>query len=498
MKSPTYQIHKPLSRIFGLSKLKLLSIFLILSTIILLTSYAWHDLRVLTVGGEDLASPGSDTNEQSNKTKNPKDPDYWTWNTITRFQIYKSASKSTPPLTKTSDDLCHDFPTESLSRVQIVLKTGITESSERVDASMNGVTRCVTNLLVVSDRATELHGHRVHDVLADLAPFAEQINSTDYKLYLDMQRGDTTFDGAKGWMLDRFKFLPMIERAKAVNPTAEWFVFIETDTYFFWDNLFRLLDQFDPSVPLYFGSPSPGFGLEDGKRVWFGYGGSGFVLSKAAVDKLTARKIGSYGEYLDPSLSERYMEVVDRDCCGDSVLGFALYQSGVRLSGMWPMFNAHPLHGIPFGGDQWCQPVISLHKSLFSDMLGLAKWESQRDKTDPVLYSDLSDYLQLGDLTEKEDWDNGDWGGIEQHDTPAQESLDACRQACHDDDSCLSYTWVSEGKCIFMHTIRLGGKKIISSNKLTAGWNNAGILKWRASHRCEAPKWMKPSITRIF
>ena len=136
-----------------------------------------------------------------------------------------------------------------------------------------------------------------------------------------MQRGDTTFSGDKGWRLDRYKFLPMVEQAKAANPTAEWFVFLETDTYFFWDNLFRLLDQFDPSSPLYFGLPSPGFWLEGERRVWFGYGGSGFVLSRAAVEKLTARNIGLYGEYLEPSLSERYMEVVDRDCCGDWSLG---------------------------------------------------------------------------------------------------------------------------------------------------------------------------------
>jgi hypothetical protein len=34
---------------------------------------------------------------------------------------------------------------------------------------------------------------------------------------------------------------------------------------------------------------------------------------------------------------------VKDDCCGDSVLGFVLYEKGIELSGMWPMFNAHPL-----------------------------------------------------------------------------------------------------------------------------------------------------------
>jgi hypothetical protein len=35
--------------------------------------------------------------------------------------------------------------------------------------------------------------------------------------------------------------------------------------------------------PLYMGSPAPGRDVGDGKVNWFAYGGSGFVLSRAAV-----------------------------------------------------------------------------------------------------------------------------------------------------------------------------------------------------------------------
>ena len=364
--APAYQPLSSLSsfraRFITLSKWKQLTIFLLLSIALLACYGVWSDISTF--------------NFQPTRDQLENEPDYWTWDTVTRFQKYTSNSNSV--LGK--EDLCHDFPTDILSRVQVVLKTGATESKERVDASMLSVAACITNLLIVSDQATELHGHRVHDVLSDIAPLAERINSTDFELYEGMRSGQATINGDQGWRLDRFKFLPMIEEAKSVNPTAEWFVFMETDTYVVWDNLFRLLDKFDPSQPLYFGSPSPGAGLEGGGKVWFAYGGSGIVLSKAAVDKLTYRKTGSQGEYLEPSLSERYMERVDRDCCGDSVLGFALYESGVTLSGLYPMFNAHPLHGIPFDESNWCQPVITIHKSLFSDMTGLSKWESKRDK----------------------------------------------------------------------------------------------------------------------
>jgi hypothetical protein len=246
---------------------------------------------------------------------------------------------------------------------------------------MASVSRCISNLLIVSDKEAELHGHRVHNVLADL-PLSAREKVPEFEGYDAFQRGESELDGAAGWRLDRFKFLPMVERAKETNPSAEWYVFLETDTYFVWDNLFRMLEQFDPSFPLYMGSPAPGRGIGEGKVVWFAYGGSGFVLSRAAVDTLVARKTGRYGQYVEPSLSEQYMQTVIDDCCGDSVLGFALYEKGITLSGMWPMFNAHPLDSIPFGNkDHWCQPAISMHKSQLSDMVGLAQWEDKRDRT---------------------------------------------------------------------------------------------------------------------
>ncbi|KAJ5914654.1 hypothetical protein N7504_003537 [Penicillium tannophilum] len=480
MSTPTFQTTKPLTRLFSATKFKLLAVFLALATIFLFASYGWkkslnHDLPSLPA------------------EKKEPEPDFWNWQTITHFQKYKSKGPFT------ADDICADFPSNILERVQVVLKTGATESADRIDASMDSVTHCISNLLIVSDRATELNGHRVHDVLADLAPIANKLNLTDFKTYEALQNGDKNIGGQDGWRLDRYKFLPMIERAKEANPTAEWFVFIETDTYIFWDNMFRLLDQYDPTVPLYFGSPSPGFWLENEQRVWFAYGGSGFVLSRAAVEKLTERQTGEYGAYLEPSVSERYMEVVDRDCCGDSVLGFALYQKGINISGLWPMFNAHALHGIPFDAKHWCQPVISLHKSLLPDMTGLAKWESKRDKTNPILYSDLTDYLQLGKLPDKVDWDNGDFGGhVEPPESPAHASLSACRQACEESDACLSFTWNSSGQCVFVRSIRLGAGKKVPPNELTAGWDNSGIQRWRESNICEAPMWMKPSLKRIF
>lgn len=311
------------------------------------------------------------TKQASTKAETDTGPDYWGWETSTRFRTPHAIDPNA-----TSDDVCASFPTDILPRIQIVLKTGATEPADRIETHLSSVTRCIFNLLIVSDREAVLHGHRVHDVLADL-PASTRAETKDFEAYDAIHRGDGHIGGAAGWKLDRFKFLPMIERAKQTNPSADWFVFLETDTYFVWDNLFRLLDQFDPSVPMYMGSPAPGRKLPNGEKVWFAYGGAGIILSKAAVDKL----VNSWWQFFQPSLSLQHHEEFNSDCCGDSVLGSVLYEKGVTLSGLWPMFNPHPLHGIPFDEVQWCQPVITTHKTRLEDMAGLAEWENRRNRT---------------------------------------------------------------------------------------------------------------------
>jgi hypothetical protein len=352
-----------LFRVLSNAKLKLFAVFLTVTFILLFTLYSERLAGKISPGAKDVLVD---------------ETDYWIWETRTHF---RKPAPDDDNDRLSNETTCDTFPSDVLSRIQIVLKTSATENPNRVDTHMASVTRCISNLLVVSDKETELHGHRVYDILADLPPSARE-KIPEFEGYDALQRGESQIDGAAGWRLDRFKFLPMVERAKQMNPSAEWYVFLETDTYFVWDNLFRMLAQFDPSSLLYMGSPAPGRDIGEGKVNWFAYGGSGFVLSRAAVDTLVARETGRYGQFTGQSLSEQYMQIVTDDCCGDSVLGFALYEKGITLSGMWPMFNAHPLDSIPFGNDDhWCQPAISMHKSQLSDMVGLTQWEDNRDRT---------------------------------------------------------------------------------------------------------------------
>lgn len=74
-------------------------------------------------------------------------------------------------------------------------------------------------------------------------------------------------------------------------------------------------------------------------------------------------------------MTEQHWDTLLHDCCGDSVTGWALHNEGVDLSGLWPMFNPHPPHGLPFSDLYWCQPMIGMHKPKEDDVQGLFRWE---------------------------------------------------------------------------------------------------------------------------
>jgi hypothetical protein len=178
--------------------------------------------------------------------------------------------------------------------------------------------------------------------------------------------------------MDKFKFLPSVSRAWKENPDRSWYVFYEADTYIVWDTVFRFLENFDPDEPLYFGSPSPGR-----QKTWFANGGPGFILSRESMRRLTAEDYDSKtGEYMGSKLAEKHWYNLYDDCCGDSVLGWALIHVNVTLSGLFPMFNPHTPHGVPFSERFWCQPVITMHKPSLEDIVGLWRWQWENRQAD--------------------------------------------------------------------------------------------------------------------
>lgn len=153
--------------------------------------------------------------------------DYWIWPDYPRFH-----RSSLINLTADTLDLCATFPTHLLSTVQIVLKIGASEPSDRLNAQLSSATKCITNLLIASDLDYMLGPHRAFDVLADLPPSLQHDNP-DFKAYRSQKElfANGSYSNKEGWRLDKYKFLPMVEYAYQSNPSARWFVFLEADTF---------------------------------------------------------------------------------------------------------------------------------------------------------------------------------------------------------------------------------------------------------------------------
>jgi hypothetical protein len=311
--------------------------------------------------------------------------------------------------------------------------------------------------------------------------------------------------------------------------------------YVFWDNVFRFLHTFDPDSPLYMGSPSPGrHDVKKDIKTWFANGGPGFVLSRGAIKTLLARKVTSYGQYVEAPITEKWLSLLNEDCCGDSVAGWALWNASISLQGYWPMFNPHPLHGIPFSEKYWCQPVLTLHKTRPKDMVDVWRWEFSQRKLGvsdamnisvlililqrPLLYSDLWEFHRPGDRQVSFDWDNGEWDSWAAPRELKIQTYDACAKYCHDHDQCLGWTWrgQDDAKCTLSKAIRYGDprspeiwpwpeEKDDKGNPIPpptgrkdrwvdfkTGWIPERIDEWRMNKNCSTVQWVGPSIKRVF
>ncbi len=142
-----------------------------------------------------------------------------------------------PGHNKTLKQLCASFPHHLLARIQPVLKTGFTDEPGRMPSQMESCSACFEpgDLLIFSDLDDTYKGHEIIDVLATLPKSYHTFDQ--FKPYFEQKRlrdsGDADPDALRainGWKLDKFKFLPQVEKAWEMRPNRDFYVFYETDT----------------------------------------------------------------------------------------------------------------------------------------------------------------------------------------------------------------------------------------------------------------------------
>ncbi|KAK7946646.1 glycosyltransferase family 31 [Apiospora aurea] len=448
-------------------------------------------------------------------------PKFLPWETTSSFQPV-----SFPDIgAVTDDDLCRSFPQQKLAHlVQPVLKFGHGDQPARVESQLSSVSACLQDLLIFSDYEETISGRHVYDVIAT-TPASYRRDNPDFINYLTLhglnENGTVLKPGeprpeVNGWIIDKYKFLPMIEQAWALRPNKRWYFFYESDTYVVWDNVFRLLENLDADTPMYLGSPSPGRHTDKDEVTFFANGGPGYVLSRGAMKKLLARKVGKDGDYVEAPLSHRWLGLLRHECCGDSVLGWALFSAGVAISGLWPMFSPNAPHNIPFGHRHWCQPMLTMHKMKPEYMVDFWKWEHvRRNRDTPLLYRDAweHEHAEQG-LASREiaiDWDNRGWG---EYQTAMFKDYNECAKFCVEDTRCLQWLWHLD-TCRLAEAAVVGVPRspevegdaprlpegqtwTVEQSRFVSGWNMERIERFGQENNCEVVEWLRPSTTRMF
>ncbi len=423
----------------------------------------------------------------------------------------------------TNDPLCASFP--DASGILLVMKTGASESFARVPTQLMTTLGCLADFLVFSDLGQDMAGFEIYDSL-DTVSANIRDSHPDFDIYrrqrtcaVDQESCARLGGGdpaTEGWNLDKYKNIHMAAKAYRMRPDYSWYVFVDADSYVVWPNLVRWLARLQPWKKLYAGSVSL---INDFP---FAHGGSGYVLSQAAMADFVGRH---------PAVATRYDERASHECCGDFVLAHALTETtGIQVQQAWPSINGEKPHTMPFGPTHWCHPLITMHHMNSEEISSFWQFEGRRqrhhNKTDaaahPLVMKDVfTEFVHPKIRDVRDNWDNlsddvfyvgrnattiDSWKQAEfvrkikneadmnELEKRAHLSFDDCRAACASvGDECFQFQY-NGAACGFSHSIRLGGPVEKQDGpgaiRTMSGWDLDKIDRWVNKQRqCNEVQW---------
>ncbi|KAF2742741.1 glycosyltransferase family 31 protein [Sporormia fimetaria CBS 119925] len=381
---------------------------------------------------------------------------------------------------------CSPFSSGLMDDVTVVLKLGDAEVRSALPAYLDRIARCRIDLLIFSDHDAEYNGYKIIDALRALHPEYKYQNP-DFDIYDRIQAANGNAEKTEeGWRLDKYKFLPMMEITAHKRPESNWFIFVELDTYVNWDNMYRFLSRFNPKTPYHFGSPV----WPKGKTV-FAHGGSGFVLSRGAMNRLIARGRMFAENHLYPG-THLFGKPVSTMCCGDEVLAHVLKECGVSLRGYWPMFNGEKPASVRFGWEQWCESILTMHHLQDHDFDELKSWEAARKRpATPFTFEELFSFIEPHLIDQATDWSNLSEDKVFKAPQRAAKSVDHCLAACKRDGKCMQYEHFGD-TCRLSYVIRLGhSQSPEGSTKWVSGWIKDRVQAFKADYSpCDGPHFV--------
>lgn len=239
----------------------------------------------------------------------------------------------------------------------------------------------IQNTVIYSDNADSIGAFKVFDVLANTT--SATLNTSEFDVYRSQAEYSANnayveaagLDGDDwgpqgGWIIDKYKFVPLVQHAGNNWPNVKWYIYTEDDTYLFLPNVLKYLAQFDSTEAHWLGSYAAK------SDVVFAQGGAGFALSRGAWEK-------SFGQ--NPEMAEDYERYTAEHCCGDQVLGHALNKYGIKLGENGGdetfRYGFNPLVHWTFTFERWnwCSPLYSWHKVHAMDVARYYAFEKAWD-----------------------------------------------------------------------------------------------------------------------
>ncbi|KAK4101309.1 glycosyltransferase family 31 protein [Parathielavia hyrcaniae] len=440
-----------------------------------------------------------------------------------------------PPTSRVSahDPACEGFP--DTSNVLLVMKTGASEAFARVPTHLMTTLRCLPDFLIFSDMEQNMAGHQIYDSLSTVLPEAQDGNA-DFDLYRRQKWCVVNQDSCnklgnpadEGWALDKYKNIHIAEKAHAMRPGYDWYLFIDADTYVLWPNLVQWLGTLDPTKPLYLGSATVINNFN------FAHGGSGYIVSKAAMDEFVGKHTGVGNEYDVRAKNE---------CCGDYLFALALKaKTEVTVQQMWPTINGEKPSTLPFGPSHWCHPIVTMHHMnaeelntfwnferrllLLESSASASHQQSTTTRNPPppsrpplrmkdIYATHIAPYLNAS----RDDWDNladnrfyldparnetfAEWkrnrnkpaASLNEHERVAHASFEHCRAACQSlgGEECFRFRY-EDGACSIGDSFALGAPVRRAEGDavgVKSGWMVERIQAWiqRQGASCKGAKW---------
>ncbi|CZT14393.1 uncharacterized protein RCC_00370 [Ramularia collo-cygni] len=416
-----------------------------------------------------------------------------------------------PPPPPPSQDDCRNLP--GADKIMVMLKTGATEIYSKLPTHLLTTFTCIPNYKIYSDLEQTFGNTPITDVIH---PVSQHLRETheDFNLYRDLQKWQregqdlSKLKGDHGWNLDKWKFLPMIHDAfESAGPEIEWFVMIEADTALSWLNLLPWLQTMNPKEQHYLGSQNV---IGDTR---FAHGGSGIIISRAALETLEEARSSIGKAYYD----ERWEEATSHSCCGDAILAEALKAVNVSLTGAWPVIQGETISSIDFSERNWCHVPTTWHHvspiQVDAHWQFQAKWAKDRGWQTPFLYRDIfekfvADHVSVNrtkwnnlskdvKLTapelvsdDQKENDGKAFAELEEYEQRAVQSQEDCAEACHikGREQCVQWMW-TEGRCHLGKDVRLGSSdeknqiEVKIGERMERGYWNCG--------------WVQPAVKRL-